>query len=379
MSVRIIQFGTSRFLQAHVALFVHEAREAGQTIGPITVVQASNSSDRSGRVAAFGRPEGYPVIVRGLMEDRAVERQIMVRSVDSGLSAAANWPALMRLFVADAAIVVSNMGDGGYQIDAIDRSELLRDARVPASFPGKLTKLLHHRWRTGGDPLTVLPCELVNRNGDVLGAAVLNLASTSGAPAGFASWIESHVIFANTLVDRIVSESIEPIGAVAEPYALWVIERQGGLDLPFSHPSIVLADDLEPFERLKLHILNLGHTFLAEIWMRESRPPDETVRAILAGADVRDRLDELYAAEIVPGFAARGMGHEARDYVRATLERFSNPFLDHRIADIAQNHALKVERRVGAFLDWIADGPAPLATPILSALVQRHAAARVVP
>ena len=57
---------------------------------------------------------------------------------------------------------------------------------------------------------------------------------------------------------------------------------------------IVLADDLEPYERLKLHILNLGHTFLAEIWQREGRPEGETVREILADPGVRARLDALY-------------------------------------------------------------------------------------
>ncbi len=377
--MRIIQFGTGRFLQAHAALFVHEAREAGQQIGPITVVQTSNAIDRAARVAAFGRPDGYPVIVRGIRDGEVIERRTEVRSVDSGLSALADWPALMRLFAMDAAIVVSNMGDAGYQIAPIDRRELLREGRVLISFPGKLVRLLYHRWCAGGDPLTVLPCELVHRNGDVLGAAVLDLANANAAPAGFASWIERHVIFANTLVDRIVSESIEPVGAVAEPYALWAIERQSGLDLPFSHPSIVLTDDLEPLERLKLHILNLGHTFLAEIWTSESRPPDETVRAILADDDVRCRLDELYTTEIIQGFAARGMGREARDYVSATLERFSNPFLDHRVADIAQNHAVKVERRVNAFLDWIADRSPRPATPILRVLAQRHASTRPAP
>ena len=70
MSGRIIQFGTSRFLQAHVDLFVHEARQAGQAAGPITVVQSSGAADRAGRVAAFGQP--YPVIIRGVQEGRAV-------------------------------------------------------------------------------------------------------------------------------------------------------------------------------------------------------------------------------------------------------------------------------------------------------------------
>ncbi|MBS7535262.1 mannitol dehydrogenase family protein [Ancylobacter sonchi] len=373
MSTRIVQFGTSRFLQAHVDLFVHEAREVGQDIGPIAVVQASGSAARAGRVSAFGRPEGYPVIIRGMVDGAPVEREVTVRAVDRGLSAAADWAALAALFAGEAELVVSNMGDAGYVIADADRGPALLAGGVPASFPGKLTALLHHRWTQGGAPIKVLPCELINRNGEVLKAAVKELAAASGAPAAFADWLDAKVIFGNTLVDRIVSEPIEPVGAVAEPYALWAIEAQPGLTLPFSHPDVVLTDDLEPFERLKLHILNLGHTFLADIWAREGRPATETVRAILADDAIRARLDALYADEVVPGFAARGMESEARAYVAVTLDRFRNPFLDHRIADIAQNHTVKVERRVKAFLDWIAGRPGAPATPTLDALVARRA------
>lgn len=366
MSGRIIQFGTSRFLQAHVALFVHEARQQGQHAGPITVVQASNSADRAGRVAAFGAPGGYPVIIRGMQDGAPVERQFTVSSVDQGLSAARDWEALVRLFVTDADYVVSNMGDAGYDIADSDHGPGLLGGGMPASFPGKLAALLHHRWTAGGRGLTVLPCELVNRNGHVLQQAVLELAAVAEAPDAFLTWLRDGVIWTDTLVDRIVSAPLEPIGAVAEPYAIWVIERRPGLVPPCTHPSIVLADDLQPFERLKLHILNLGHTVLADIWQREGRPSGETVREILADPAIRARVDMLYANEVLPGFDARGMGAEAKDYVAATMDRFLNPYLDHRIADIAQNHATKVARRIGAFLEW--SGRAG-ASPVLDGVV----------
>lgn len=373
MSGRIIQFGTSRFLQAHVDLFLHEARQAGQAVGPITVVQASGSADRAGRVAAFGAPGGYPVIIRGVEGGVPVERQVMVTSVDGGLSAARDWAELTRLFVDEAAYVVSNMGDTGYNVPDSDRGAHLLSGAVPASFPGKLTALLHARWQGGARPLTVLPCELVNRNGQVLRDAVLRLAAEAGVPAAFADWLREGVIWADTLVDRIVSQPLEPVGAVAEPYAIWVIERRPGLVPPCEHPSIVLADDLEPFERLKLHILNLGHTFLADLWQREGRPAGETVREILADPAIRERLDALYRDEVVPGFAARGMEAEAKAYVATTLDRFLNPFLDHRVADIAQNHVTKVERRIAAFLDWAREAGGP-PTPVLDAVVARNLA-----
>ncbi|NHT75529.1 tagaturonate reductase [Rhizobium sp. PP-F2F-G38] len=375
MSTRIIQFGTSRFLQAHVDLFVHEAREAGQAIGPITIVQVSGSAERAGRVAAFGHPQGYPIIIRGIEAGRQVERRISVTSVDGGISALADWAKLKALFANDAAFIVSNTGDRGYELSADDRSDTLFSGRIPTSFVGKLAVLLFHRWQAQGGPLTVLPCELLNRNGDILQQAVLSLAAEAGADEAFLHYVETEVIFANTLVDRIVSEPIEPVGAVAEPYALWAIEAKPGLALPFDHPSVVLTDDLEPYERLKLHILNLGHTVLADIWLREGRAQDETVRALLQDAAIREQLLAVYRQEVVPGFAAHGMADAAKAYVEVTLERFDNPFLDHRVADIAQNHGVKIERRIGAFLDWVAETGTTPAAPVLRGLIAGQAVA----
>ncbi|WP_288587911.1 mannitol dehydrogenase family protein [uncultured Methylobacterium sp.] len=371
---RVVQFGTSRFLQAHADLFIHEARAAGQEAGPVTVVQTSGSAARAGRVAAFGSPGGYPVIVRGIADGAPVERRITVTSIDRGLSAATDWDAVTALVVEEADILLSNTGDTGYAIPESDRGTGWLEAHPPASFPGKLAQLLHRRWQAGGRPLTVLPCELIHRNGRVLQGLVLDLAAEAGLPEAFSAWLREGATFTDTLVDRIVSEPIEPVGAVAEPYAIWAIERRPGLLVPCEHPCIVLADDLEPYERLKIHILNLGHTFLAEIWQREGRPADETVREILADPAVRARLDALYRDEVVPGFSARGMEAEAHDYVAATLDRFLNPYLDHRIADIAQNHVQKVERRVDAFLAWVAETGTELPAPVLRALAAAYPA-----
>ncbi|MEI4572952.1 hypothetical protein, partial [Klebsiella pneumoniae] len=76
MTRRILQFGTSRFLQAHVDLFVHEARAGGQDVGPITIVKTTSDASRDSRVGALA--EGYPVIIRGLEGGQPVEREIRV-------------------------------------------------------------------------------------------------------------------------------------------------------------------------------------------------------------------------------------------------------------------------------------------------------------
>ncbi len=183
------------------------------------------------------------------------------------------------LFVEEAEIVLSNTGDTGYAIDPADRGPGLIAAHPPVSFPGKLTQLLYAAGRRAGGRSRCCPANSSNRNGRCSRASSSTSPARQACRGAFSAWLRESTIFTDTLVDRIVSEPIEPVGAVAEPYALWAIERRPGLVVPCEHPCIVLADDLEPYERLKLHILNLGHTFLAEIWQREGGlPPRDRAR-----------------------------------------------------------------------------------------------------
>ena len=237
------------------------------------------------------------------------------------------------------------------------------------SFPAKLLHLLLARHEAGARPVQVMPLELVTDNGAVLRARVLELAA--GQPAAARDWLADGVVWVSSLVDRIVSAPIEPAGAVAEPYALWAIQARPGLVPPCVHPAVRVVARLEDASTLKLFILNLGHTLLADAWRRGAAPP--LVREALeapAGAAMREALE----AEVIPGFAAHGREAEARAYLATTLERFANPFLDHRLSDIAENHAPKVERRVRAFLDWARAGGDGAPKPRLDAVAARAAA-----
>src|ERR1700685_2557063 len=98
----------------------------------------------------------------------------------------------------------------------------------------------------------------------------------------FLRWAGEACLWVNSLVDRIVSEPLEPARAVAEPYALWAVERQPRLEMPCVHAAVILTDDLARYERLKLFILNLGHTWLAEGWARSGAEPGQNVRALRA-------------------------------------------------------------------------------------------------
>ena len=340
----VVQFGTSRFLQAHADLFFHE----GTPARAITVVQSSGDADRARRLSHLAA--GYPVRIRGLQDGQTVDETRHVTSVRRTLSTAADWDQVQRVVTEEAQIILSNTGDRGYDPRPADEGGT--DVQG-MSYPAKLYHLLAHRHQAGRAPLDIFPMELIPDNGTVLKSRVLQIAAAQGASAALTEWLHA-CRWAVSLVDRIVSEPIEPAGAVAEPYALWAIQTQPGLAPPTTHPAIQMVDDIEQIERLKLHILNLGHTVMVQLWKDLAGPADLIVADAMKG-DIGTRMRAILTAEVMPGFARRGLGAEAERYAQTTMDRFLNPFLHHRLSDIAVNHDQKIARRITAFLDWVRD------------------------
>ena len=348
MTFPIIQFGTSRFLQAHVDLFVSEALGKGAAMGRIVAVQTTQSADSRKRIAAFAEGRPYVVQIKGIAGGAVIDSEVEVSSVGGGVNANESWAEVVRLFN-EARCMISNTADRGYETYASDAPS----GETPRSFPAKLAKLLLARHHAGAPPITLFPCELTPDNGKTLRAAVLKVLDGWSVPAPARRWIGEDCIWVNSLVDRIVSEPLEPLGAVAEPYALWAIEDQPGLEAPCRHADIVATNDLKRYERLKLFILNLGHTWLAEIWRRRNGAPAMTVREAMADGAMRAELGDLYEKEVLPVFAAIGMEEEARAraYLDTVIDRFRNPFLDHRLAEIFINHEAKKQRRFGGLIE----------------------------
>lgn len=366
----ILQFGTSRFLLAHADLFISQALDTGQAIGRITVVQTTDSAESAKRIKALSARNAYPVHVRGLRAGAPVSEDMEGKAIERALSARHDW-AEIRDIAAVADVILSNTGDRGYDLSDKDTAErIAQPDSVPYSFPAKMAALLLERWARNPDAgISIFPCELIQRNGDRLRALVRDLAKEWHFPSGFLDYLDRNCHFANSLVDRIVSEPLEPVGAVAEPYALWAIERQPGLVIPCVHPSIVLTDNLDLFEHLKLFFLNLGHTVLAHFWLTRNRSETETVREMMNDTEIRSILESIWREEVLPIFVADGMREEAEQYIHQVRDRFMNPFVNHRLSDIAGNHAEKKRRRLQPVLNRGKKLTPPLAQPRLSAIM----------
>ena len=347
MSNPILQFGTSRFLQAHVDFFVAEAAQhnPSKALGRITVVQSTSNAQSRARIDALRASSVYPVRVRGRRGEATIDVTVQCDAITEALNASDDWPTLRERVRRDVKVIVSNTGDTGYACFEDDIARSLGENSVPRSFPAKLAVLLHDRFIAGAEPMTLLPCELVSRNGDTLRDLVLGITKEWRADEAFIRYLQRDCIWVNSLVDRIVSEPIHPVGAIAEPYALWAIERQPGMVLPCEHEDMVLTDNLAHYERLKLLLLNLGHTMLVELWLADQGAADTNVRDAMRNEKWRTTLESTWRDEVLPIFDALGEDDAARAYLVDVRDRFENPFLDHRLSDIAHNHAEKKQRR----------------------------------
>jgi tagaturonate reductase len=340
----VLQFGSGRFLRAFVDRFIQHANGGGQNVGQVVVVQSTGAA----RADAFPSPDdGFHVIVRGLENGQVVDRVETIRSVSRALVASRDWPTVLDVARSpELHYLLSNATEAGYVLDAADTV----DAAPPRTLPGKLAQVLWTRFQARAEPLTLLPCELIERNAERLRELVLTQAQHWELPADFRAWVAERCLWLNNLVDCMVTPppadhpltQSDPLFTSAEPYALWAIakphDREARL---FKHPAIRLVDDLAPYYLRKVRILNGLHTAMTAKFLPLGF---ETVQDVIGNATAYRWVRGLLWEEIVPTIAYRIA--DVAEFADETLDRFRNPFMRHRLVDIAANHAAKVAVRL---------------------------------
>ena len=365
----VLQFGSGRFLRAFADLFIHEARESGQPIGRVVVVQSTGT----GRARLFNDQNGrYRIRVRGIRDGRRVDESVEVESVSRALSAGEDWEAVLAVGRDPATeYILSNASEIGYDVPESERLDgTTPDGSPPDSFPGKLLRVLLERYEHGGAPVTVIPCELIDDNAGVLRRLVEMLARRRRLGDGFLAWMEERVDWLHTLVDRITIEPPpgfpNPHGdgllALTEPFAFWALEDRPGAAPFIEHPAVVRTRDVRPYALRKVRVLNGAHTALV---CRAMPLGIRTVREAVDHAETGPWLRDLMLEEIVP--ALPDEVEDARSFAEDCIERFRNPYLDHRLESIAVEHETKVKLRLAptfeAYVEKFQRKP-----PLLSAL-----------
>ncbi len=378
----IVHFGLGAFHRAHQAVFTEDAAAAaGDTRWGIFGV-----TGRSDAVVRQLQPQDglYGVLTRDAHESS-------LRLVGSIRDVA--WPGDRSGDVVDivaapmahlATLTLTGQGyprapDGTLdEADpdvAADRVVIARElvgaqppeaSRMPL---GLLVRGLARRYREGSGGFTVVCCDNLAANGEVVRALVGGIAA--GCDAGFENWLAASVAFPSTMVDRITPATTDADRAlarellglddaalvVAEPFGQWVIENDfAGPRPPWELAGAILTDDVAPYETAKLRVLNATHLLLA--WGGMLRGHGTIAEAV---ADPRLHAIALATLDddILPTLVAPE-GLDLAAYRDTVLARFANPALAHTTAQVGANGSQKLPNRViGTVLDRLAAGQVP--------------------
>jgi len=385
LPVKALQIGEGNFLRGFADWMLQACNRQGLFNGAVAVTQP-RPSGKPHMDQLKAQHGAYTLLVRGIRDGQRIEEQETITVLKKMIDPYEEWETFMALADApELEIVISNTTEAGL---AYQPSEW-QEGKPVLSYPGKLTALLYRRFRTfGGDPakgLVHLPCELLDRNGERLLEIVLKHADDWGLPSAFKAWVKDANAFLNTLVDRIVTgfpaDEAEghfarwgywdPMLTTAEPYHFWAIQGSPELErkLPLAKAGLNVSwvDDLSPYQLRKVRILNGTHTMMATIGLVNGiREVREALEHPLWGPKFMQGLFD----EIVPGLP---LDHaELTAYANATLERFRNPYIKHKLSDIAMNSLSKWKVRLlpslKAHYERTGNAPAVLSESLASLL-----------
>lgn len=355
---KIIQFGEGNFLRAFVdwqldLLNEHTALNAG-----VVIVRPIDSDFPPSLNAQDGL---YTTIIRGLNQHGdSVSDARIIRSVNREINVYHQFEEYLALARnPDIRWVFSNTTEAG--ISYLEQDGF--DAAPPASFPAKLTRLLYERFRhfdgAADKGWVMLPCELIDYNGEALQELVLRYARQWRLGEAFVHWLTTHNTFCSTLVDRIVTGYPRDEAAAleqqlgyhdafidtAEHFYLFVIQGPQWLaktlhldDYPL---NIRIVDDIKPYKERKVAILNGTHTALVPVAFLAGL---NTVGEAMEDAQISRFVEQAIAQEIIPVLDLPP--EELHAFALDVLNRFRNPFIQHQLLSIALNGMTKFRTRI---------------------------------
>lgn len=374
----ILQFGSGNFLRGFVDWMVAQSNARGLTNAGVAVSYATN---RPNRHDALAEQDGlYHVVLEGVKDGSPIRLVELVDVIQAIIDPFQDWNSLLSVICSpDLKMIVSNTTEAGIIYAPMGHDE------IPDSFPALLTKALFARFCAGGSGLAIVPCELIENNGQTLKAIVLRHGVEAGLGEDFSNWVTNKCHFYDTLVDRIVAGYPEDAEAIhkeigfedhalvkGEYFSLWVI---GGDDylptiLPLDRLNVgvhfVPPEAIPPFRTKKVRVLNASHTALAQVGLQMGFT---TVREAFEDKLTGDFVRAMVSEEVLPTIDEDLS--ELTKFAASILERFENPFLQHKLIDIELNSLAKWKaRNLPIIVDrWHAGNSAVRSVFSLSALL----------
>lgn len=355
--VKIMQFGEGNFLRAFVDWIIQCLNDDGAINAGVAVVQPMPF----GRVKELSEQDGlYTLRLEGIDNGEKVKKSRVIDVISDLINPFEQYEHYLSYGESeDLQIIISNTTEAGIAVDPTDTDF----TKCPKSYPGKLLALLKRRYDhfkgDMGKGLAIIPCELIDNNGDELYRCLTELAEINKMDAKFIEWLQKANHFTSTLVDRIVPgyprNEIEDIqketGYIdnnvvkGEIFHLWVLKKEAYVQKIFPADStglnVIFADSIKPYKQRKVKILNGSHTAMVPVaYLCGIDTVGEAVNDGVIGKYVRDFVfDEVNPTIDLPQ-------DQMVAFANSVIERYKNPYIRHELMSIALNSTTKFRTRL---------------------------------
>jgi mannitol 2-dehydrogenase len=360
LTTGVVHFGVGGFHRAHQAMYHDRLMNAGEALDWGICGAGVMPADRRMKEALDAQDGLYVLVVKH--SDGTYEPRV-VGSIVEYLLAEDDPEALIEKLAAQTTRIVSlTVTEGGYFLDNVTgefdatnpavAADLAQGA-VPRTTFGLITEGLARRRARGVAPFTVMSCDNLQGNGHLTQRVLTEFATLRDPELG--EWIAREVRFPNSMVDRITPvttdedrrELHERFGiddrwpVVCEPFTQWVLEDHfvSGRP-PVEDAGVQVVDDVEPYELMKLRLLNASHqalayfAFLSGYRLVHEAAQEPAFRAFLLGYMDQEATPTLAP---VPGV-------DLRDYKHTLIERFSNPEVRDTVARLCAESSDRIPK-----------------------------------
>ena len=353
---KVIQFGEGNFLRAFIECIIWKTNQKTDFNASVVVVQPIEK----GMVDWLNEQDGlYHLNLQGLLNGEPVDSVDLIDVISRGINPYRDFADYLKLAEQpEMRFIISNTTEAGIAFDPSCK----KDDAPAASYPGKLTQLLYHRYEYfKGDPskgFIIFPCELIFENGKHLKECIRQYIELWNLGEGFRNWFETACGVYSTLVDRIVpgyprdnaAQLCERVGYQdnlldkAEIFHLWVIEAPKAVAEEFPADkaglNVLFVPSEAPYHERKVTLLNGPHTVLSPVGYLSGL---NTVRECCEDPEIGAFVRKVMYEELLPTLNLPE--EELRKFAGDVLDRFVNPFVKHFVTSIMLNSFPKFKTR----------------------------------
>jgi mannitol 2-dehydrogenase len=358
----IVHFGVGGFHRAHQAMYLDQLMNAGLAMDWGICGIGVMPADRAMADALLPQRCRYTLVLKHA--DGRREPRVIGSIVDYLYAPDDPQAVLDRLCAEETRIVSLTITEGGYNFnqatgefegDAEAVQADLHPGAVPTTVFGFVVEALERRRRAGRAAFTIMSCDNIQSNGAVARRAFTSFARLRDP--GLAEWMDGNVSFPSSMVDRITPVTTDADRAelrqrfgiydrwpvVCEPYTQWVLEDQFSLGRPpLERAGVQLVDDVEPYELMKLRLLNAGHQGIAYFgYLLGHRYAHEAVTDPRLTTFVRSYMDREATPTLQPV-----PGVDLDEYKATLIQRFANPEIRDTLARLCLDSSDRIPKWV---------------------------------